>query len=49
MSWMIAEAREKGCRYLSLDSGVQRHDAHRFYLNLGMNITSHHFRLDLGD
>jgi GNAT superfamily N-acetyltransferase len=49
MSWMIAEARENGCRYLSLESGVQRHDAHRFYLNLRMNITSHHFRLDLGD
>ena len=49
MSWMIAEAREKGCRYLSLESGVQRHDAHRFYLNLGMDITSHHFRLGLDD
>jgi hypothetical protein len=33
---------------LDLDSGVQRHDAHRFYLRERMHISSHHFtkRLD---
>jgi GNAT superfamily N-acetyltransferase len=36
-------AREQGCQVLDLDSGVQRHDAHRFYLRERMDITSHHF------
>ncbi|HEV3234198.1 MAG TPA: GNAT family N-acetyltransferase [Candidatus Dormibacteraeota bacterium] len=49
MEWMKAEARRQGCRFVSLESGVLRHDAHRFYLNQGMKITSHHFRLDLAD
>jgi GNAT superfamily N-acetyltransferase len=41
-------AREAGCEVLDLDSGVQRHDAHRFYLRERMHISSHHFtkRLD---
>lgn len=36
-------ARDAGCRALELDSGVQRHDAHRFYLREGFVISSHHF------
>jgi len=32
-----------GCRSVDLDSGVQRFDAHRFYLRERMNITAHHF------
>lgn len=36
-------ARDAGCTVLDLDSGVQRFDAHRFYLRERMNITSHHF------
>ncbi|GAA1428968.1 GNAT family N-acetyltransferase [Microlunatus lacustris] len=36
-------ARAEGCHVLDLDSGVQRHDAHRFYLRERMEITSHHF------
>jgi GNAT superfamily N-acetyltransferase len=36
-------AREAGCSYLTLDSGVTRHDAHRFYLRERMVIASHHF------
>ncbi|MGZ5001726.1 MAG: GNAT family N-acetyltransferase, partial [Chthoniobacterales bacterium] len=30
-----------------LDSGVQRFDAHRFYLMKRMKISSHHFSLEL--
>lgn len=45
--WLVDLARESGCRQLHLDSGVQRFAAHRFYLHKGMNITSHHFALDL--
>ena len=36
-------ARAAGCSVLDLDSGVQRHDAHRFYLRERMHISSHHF------
>lgn len=41
-------ARAQGCHVLDLDSGVQRHDAHRFYLRERMEITSHHFAQRLG-
>ena len=34
---------EAGCTTLELDSGVQRFDAHRFYLRERFSITSHHF------
>jgi GNAT superfamily N-acetyltransferase len=45
--WLVEHAKEKGCDYLTLDSGVQRFAAHRFYLNRGMDISSHHFQLKL--
>lgn len=41
-------ARAAGCTALDLDSGVQRHDAHRFYLRERMAISSHHFVKQLG-
>lgn len=47
MDWLIDEARRQGCAELHLDSGVQRHAAHRFYLHKGMDITCHHFALKL--
>jgi GNAT superfamily N-acetyltransferase len=44
---LLAELEERGraagCTVLDLDSGVQRHDAHRFYLRERMHISSHHF------
>ena len=45
--WLVAQAREQGCKRLELDSGVQRFRAHRFYLMKRMQIASHHFALDL--
>lgn len=45
--WLAARAREAGCVQLHLDSGVQRFDAHRFYLRHRMDITAHHFALKL--
>jgi GNAT superfamily N-acetyltransferase len=36
-------ARAEGCATIELDSGVQRHDAHRFYLRERYAISSHHF------
>ncbi|MEH2415788.1 GNAT family N-acetyltransferase [Nostoc sp.] len=47
LQWLIEYARNHGCEHLSLDSGVQRFAAHRFYLMQRMNITSHHFSIEL--
>jgi GNAT superfamily N-acetyltransferase len=41
--------RAAGCTVLDLDSGVQRFDAHRFYLRERMHISSHHFSKPLQD
>jgi GNAT superfamily N-acetyltransferase len=49
LDWLIETARREGCEQLHLDSGVQRFDAHRFYLMKRMRITSHHFQLGLTD
>ena len=35
-------AREKGYQMITLDSGYQRYDAHRLYLNKGFRIDCHH-------
>lgn len=47
MDWLLAEAKGNGCQELHLDSGVQRHNAHRFYLRERMDITCFHFALKL--
>ena len=47
MDWLLAEARQNGCQELHLDSGVQRHAAHRFYLRERMDISCFHFALKL--
>jgi GNAT superfamily N-acetyltransferase len=38
-----AKARAGGLQTLCLDSGTQRHEAHRFYFREGMVVTSFHF------
>jgi GNAT superfamily N-acetyltransferase len=43
LAHLEARARVAGCRVLDLDSGVQRHAAHRFYLRERLDITAHHF------
>jgi GNAT superfamily N-acetyltransferase len=45
--WLLGEAERNGCNQLTLDSGVQRFGAHRFYLRKGMDIVSHHFAMRL--
>jgi GNAT superfamily N-acetyltransferase len=47
LAWLIELAQHHNCQQLHLDSGVQRFDAHRFYLQQRMNITSHHFSTNL--
>ena len=44
-NWLIDYARTKNCQQLTLDSGVQRFAAHRFYLRQRIEITSHHFTI----
>lgn len=43
MNWLHDLARTEGCSAIDLDSGVQRHRAHKFYLNQDMDIVSYHF------
>jgi GNAT superfamily N-acetyltransferase len=47
LGWLIDRARLEGCAKLDLDSGMQRKDAHRFYLSQGMTAYAHHFRFEL--
>lgn len=45
--WIVDYARAEKCQRVDLTSGVQRFDAHRFYLNKRMHISSHHFTIEL--
>lgn len=45
--WLKQEAEKLQCRYLSLDSGAERDEAHRFYLKQGMLDRAKHFMLKL--
>lgn len=47
LDWLTALARKEGCSAAHLDSGQNRYDAHRLYLNKGFILRSHHFSLDL--
>lgn len=45
--WLVDFAKTNGCTQLHLDSGVQRFDAHRFYMKVRMDMSSHHFSIRL--
>jgi GNAT superfamily N-acetyltransferase len=47
MTWLHEEAKKHGCDELHLDSGVQRHGAHRFYLRERLDIVAYHFALNV--
>jgi len=47
LDWLVARARDSNCDQFHLDSGVQRFDAHRFYLMKRMAIAAHHFAMTL--
>lgn len=47
LDWLIEYARNEGCDQFHLDSGVQRFQAHRFYLAKRLIIEAHHFSLKL--
>jgi hypothetical protein len=44
LDWLETQAIALGCDALTLDSGVQRHRAHRFYFREGMHVSSYCFR-----
>jgi GNAT superfamily N-acetyltransferase len=44
---LIDHARSLACDAVHLDSGYQRHDAHRLYLRMGFDLSSHHLALRL--
>ena len=41
--WLKEQAKQHGCEKLTLDSGVQREAAHRFYFRERMTIVGYHF------
>jgi len=43
LDYVIAKAKAKGFHCVTLDSGYQRFDAHRLYLNKGFTLNCHHF------
>ena len=45
LNHLAGRAREEKCTTVDLDSGIERTDAHRFYLREGMHISAHHFRM----
>jgi 2-iminoacetate synthase ThiH len=47
IKWTIAQAKQSGCDQVHLDSGPQRHEAHRLYLNQGFKIIGYHFALEI--
>jgi len=49
MEHMRAVCAQRGCDAFTLDSGVQRNQAHKFYYREGMTITSFHFTQAVSD
>ncbi len=47
MAFLKTLAKDADCVQLHLDSGVQRFEAHKFYLREGFRISGHHFAMDL--
>lgn len=46
LKWVVQQAKNASCDQVHLDSGPQRYDAHRLYLNHGFKIIGYHFALD---
>ena len=45
LDWLVAEAQRAGCKFLTLDSGLKRLDAHRFYRREGLQDMAIHFAI----
>lgn len=46
LSWLKEISYKEKCNYFSLDSGVQRNKAHKFYFEQGLSIVGYHFNFD---
>ena len=44
LDWLESKAKSLDCDVLALDSGVQRHRAHRFYFREGLHVSSFSFK-----
>ena len=44
LDWLENQARNLDCGALALDSGVQRHGAHRFYFREGLHVSAYSFK-----
>jgi GNAT superfamily N-acetyltransferase len=42
MDWLLEQAKKLCCDEVHLDTGFQRHGAHRLYLNKGFVLSCHH-------
>jgi GNAT superfamily N-acetyltransferase len=47
IAWLVAQARNEGCKTFSLDSGTHRQAAHAFYFRVGLRISDFHFQMPL--
>jgi GNAT superfamily N-acetyltransferase len=47
ITWAVDEARRRGCTLVQLTSDKQRHEAHRFYADLGFTASHEGFKLEL--
>lgn len=45
LDWLIDQSRQLECEEVHLDTGHQRHAAHRLYLNKGFTLSAHHMSL----
>ena len=45
--WLCDRGKQKQCSVIHLDSGTQRHAAHKFYLTQNMQIFCYHFIKEL--
>jgi len=43
LEWLIKQANRAGCKYLELDSGTNRIEAHSFYRRNGLEDIALHF------
>lgn len=48
LAWLRGRAEVEQCRFIELDSGANRTEAHRFYAREGLESVALHFSLPLG-
>ena len=47
LDWLLDRGKQLGCNEVHLDTGHQRHDAHRLYLNKGFVLSCHHMSVKI--